>query len=164
MHYGMGPIQRTVYLLLGDERILYRWCENMSSRSPKPESFDVCQHRQNQSRSPKTIRRQQSQRGAPPPPIPPPPPPPPSLSPSEPAIIWCWINFCSSWWAMKGEEEKKKCLVSKIMKHSMTRPYQPNEKNRIIFKRGFKCLPARLLATSSCAGNINWETVIRPSA
>lgn len=24
----------------------------------------------------------------------------------------------------------------------MTRPYQPNEKNHIIFKRGFKCPPA----------------------
>ncbi|KAI9538270.1 hypothetical protein NQZ68_016279 [Dissostichus eleginoides] len=41
--------------------ILYRWCKSMSSHGPKPESFDVCQHRQNQSRSPKTIR-QQSQR------------------------------------------------------------------------------------------------------
>lgn len=46
----------------------------------------------------------------------------------------------------------------------MTRPYQPNEKNHIIFKKGFKCLPAHLLSTPSCIGNFNEETVIRPNA
>lgn len=33
-----------------------------------------------------------------------------------------------------GDEEARggqKCLVSKIMKHSMTRPYQPNGKKKI---------------------------------
>lgn len=66
MHYGIRVIHTTVLHLLKDEQILYHWCESMSSHGPKSKSFDVCQHRQNQSRSPKTIR-QPSQRITPPP-------------------------------------------------------------------------------------------------
>lgn len=43
-----------------------------------------------------------------------------------------------------NHEREKKGLVSQIMKQSMTRPYQPNEKSYIIFRRGF--MPTRPFA------------------
>lgn len=149
MHYGIWVIQTTANLLLKDERILYHWCENISSHSPKPKSFDVCQHHQNQSRSPKI--RQQSQWTTPPTLF-------PHLNQQEYDAGLIFVPLGKLWRGMK----KMLSVQNNETFHDTS--LSAKWKNHIIFKRGFKCLPASLLATSSCTGNINWETVIRPSA
>lgn len=106
-----------------DERLLYRRCRAKREREKKkhvisqplePETFfppfsDVCQHRQNQSTSPKTIRQRQSQWEAPASQPTPPSPRPASLSTPHLSqqIKWRGINFCSSWWAVtRGKEAR----------------------------------------------------------
>lgn len=127
----------------------YHRCETMLTLSTKSKSVNVWHRCQNRSRSPKMIWQQ-------------------SLKKKK-KKFWTSNNkmlksyFCSTPQAMN---KKRKCLASKNMKHFMTSLSAEwrKKKNHIIFTRAFKMPVCHLLATRSCAGNINCKTVIRSSA